>query len=424
MNQIKFVTAEQALNTIKSGMRVFIHGGACTPVFLLKNLILLKDSFTNVELTGMSLHGDINFDEPSLKGHFYINSLFVSGATRKAVNSSWGDYLPVFLSEIPKLFKENYLPLDIAILQLSPPDEHGYCSLGPSVDIAKTASESAKIIIAQINPHVPRVYGDGIIHMSEIDFAVYCDDPLSEVVMSDESPVCEKIGNHIASLIEDGATLQVGIGNIPNMVLKSLKGHKHLGVHTEMFSDGLIELMENGNIDNSRKKVNKGKTISSFILGTSKLYKYIDNHPIIRNLEIDYVNNPTVIAKNPKVTAVNCAIEIDLTGQVCSDSIGTYQYSGIGGQLDFIRGASLSKGGKPIIGLPSLTKNGQSKIVPMLKPGAGVVTSRGHVHWVVTEHGCVNLFGMNMEQRAKALISIAHPIHQESLEKTFRDRFL
>ncbi|MBX9853158.1 MAG: 4-hydroxybutyrate CoA-transferase [Cytophagaceae bacterium] len=424
MDLIKFSSAERALAEIKSGMRVFVHGGACTPVFLLKNLIALKDSFENVEVTGMSLHGDINFDDPSLRDHLYINSLFVSGATRKAVNSSWGDYLPVFLSEIPKLFRENYLPLDIAILQLSLPDEHGYCSFGPSVDIAKAASETAKIIIAQINPNVPRVYGDGVIHISKIHHAVYCDDPLAEVVMNDESPVCAEIGKKVASLIEDGATLQIGIGNIPNMVLKSLRGHKHLGVHTEMFSDGLIELIENGNIDNSKKKVNKGKTVSGFILGTSRLYKYIDRHPLIRNLEIDYVNNPSIIAKNPKVTAVNCAIEIDLTGQVCSDSIGSYQYSGIGGQLDFIRGASLSEGGKPIIALTSVAKNGQSKIVPVLKQGAGVVTTRGHVHWVVTEYGVVNLFGMNMERRAKALISIAHPMHRENLERAFRERFL
>ena len=418
-----YKTAEEALQLVKSNHHVFLHGGAATPIHLINKLLEQKNRLHNVELVSITQQG-VDLNSPELEGHFFINSLFVSKSNREAVNSNRGDYVPVFLSEIPLLFTRNILPLDVAIVHVSPPDKHGYCSLGTSVDIARAAVDVAKIVIAQVNPHMPRVAGDGFVPFSKFDAAVWIEDSLPEVNYSDgANETTNKIGMLVAELVEDGATLQLGIGTIPDSVLKNLSNHKNLGLHTEMFSDGAIPLIKNGAINNSKKKKVNGYCATSFLLGTRALYDFADDNPIIKSLAVDYINDPRILSQNPKVTAINSAIEIDLTGQVCSDSIGMYQYSGIGGQMDFIRGAALSEGGKPIITIPSITSKGISRIVPFLKQGAGVVTTRGHIHWVVTEYGAVNLFGLNMEQRAKELIKIAHPNHREGLEKEAFERF-
>lgn len=418
-----YTSAEEALKFIQSNQRVFLHGSAATPVYLINKLIEQKERLRNVELVSITQKG-VDLNHPSLAGHFYINSLFVSESNRKAVNSSYGDYVPVFLSEIPQLFRKHILPLDVAIVQVSPPDKHGYCSLGTSVDIARAAVQTAKKVIAQVNPKMPRVHGDAFVEFSKFDAAVWVDESLPEVSYAQcATEATETIGKKVAELVEDGATLQLGIGTIPDFVLKNLTNHKNLGLHTEMFSDGVIPLIENGTINNTKKKKVNGYCVTSFLIGTKKLYDFVDDNPIVKSLDIGYVNDPRVICQNPKVTAINSAIEVDITGQVCSDSIGTYQYSGIGGQMDFIRGAAFSEGGKPIIAMPSVTNKGESRIVPFLKQGAGVVTTRGHIHWIVTEYGAINLFGMNMEQRAKAIINIAHPKHREMLEKAWYERF-
>ncbi len=418
-----YQSAEEALQYVQSNQRVFIHGSAATPIHLMHALIAQKERLKNVELVSITQQG-IDLNSPELAGHFFMNSLFVSEANRVAVNSGMGDYVPVFLSEIPLLFLRGILTLDVAIIQVSPPDKHGYCSLGTSVDIARSAASVAKKVIAQINPNMPRVHGDTFLPFDKFDAAVWVDEPLPEVSYSvGANEMTDKIGKIVAGLVEDGATLQMGIGTIPDSVLKNLTNHKNLGMHTEMFSDGAIPLIVNGTINNTQKKIVPGYCVTSFLLGSRKLYDFADDNPIIKAMDINYVNDPRIISLNPKVTAINSAIEVDLTGQVCSDSIGTYQYSGIGGQMDFIRGAALSEGGKPIIAIPSVTSKGISRIVPFLKQGAGVVTTRGHIHWVVTEYGAVNLFGMNMEQRASALITLAHPDHREALEKSSFERF-
>ena len=423
MNTYKYNTASEAIQLIQSNQRVFLHGSAATPVNLINEMIAQKERLQQVELVSISQVGiDLNSEE--LEGHFYINSLFVSDSNRRAINNGMGDYVPVFLSEIPLLFTRGILSLDIAIVQVSPPDKHGYCSLGTSVDIARAAVNTAKKVIAQVNPNMPRVHGDAFIPFSLFDMAVWVDEPLPEVSYANNiNDINLKIGKIVAGMVEDGATLQLGIGTIPDCVLKNLTNHKNLGLHTEMFSDGAIDLIKNGTINNSLKKIVNGYCVTSFLLGTKKLYDFVDDNPIVKALDINFVNDPRIISQNPKVTAINSAIEVDVTGQVCSDSIGTYQYSGIGGQMDFIRGAALSEGGKPIIALPSITNKGLSRIVPNLKLGAGVVTTRGHIHWVVTEYGAVDLFGMNMEQRAKALINIAHPDFREELERSCFKRF-
>ncbi|MFN5886195.1 MAG: acetyl-CoA hydrolase/transferase family protein [Bacteroidota bacterium] len=420
--KLHYLSAEEVVSHIQSGQRVFLHGSAATPVALV-NALINRTDLENVELVSISTYG-IDLNKDILEGRFYINSLFVSESTRVAINSDRGDYIPVFLSEIPKLFTKNILPLDVALLHVSPPDKHGFCSLGTSVDVARAAMQSANLVIAQVNPNMPRMHGDTFIPAWMIDYAVWVEDPLPEVSYAkDFNDVYDRIGKNVAELVEDAATLQLGIGTLPDAVLKNLGHLKDLGLHTEMFSDGVIPLIENGIINNSRKNIIKDYCVTGFVLGTKKLYDFIDDNPLIKGLDISYVNNPNVISRNPKVTAINSAIEIDLTGQVCSDSIGAYQYSGIGGQMDFMRGAALSEGGKPIIAIPSTTKKGESRIVTYLKKGAGVVTTRGHIHWVVTEYGKVNLYGLNMEQRGKALISIAHPDHREQLSKEFTTRF-
>lgn len=419
-----FLTAHDAVKIIADNQRVFIHGGAATPLRLLNALLDRAGSISNVELVSISLQGQINWNRQAVLSSFNLNSLFVSENIRGWANSSSGEYLPVFLSEIPQLFDRKVLPLDVALIQVSPPDAHGYCTLGASADIAVSAVRNANTIIAQVNPNMPRVMGDGVVHISRFHSMTWEDAPLPEVNYASRSnPTLETIGKKVAALIDDGATLQMGIGTIPDAVLRSLTGHKNLGIHTEMFSDGIIPLVESGVIDNSRKAILPGKIVTSFILGTQKVYNFADNNLSIACMDVGFVNDVDVIRRNPKVVAINSAIEIDITGQVCADSIGTYQYSGIGGQMDFMRGATLSEGGKPIIALPSTTSSGISRIVPALKEGAGVVTTRGHIHYVATEYGVVNLYGKNMKQRAALLAGIAHPDHRTELEKAYHARF-
>jgi acyl-CoA hydrolase len=424
MSSLHFVAPAEAVAFVKSNDRVFIHGSAATPACLVKALQERHNELENIELVSVTNMGDIDFCDPKFGDSFFFNSLFVSANTRSVANSCHGDYVPIFLSEIPLLFRKHILPIDVALIQVSPPDKHGYCSLGTSVDVAKAAVDTAAIIVAQVNPKMPRTHGDGFVHVSRIKAMVWHEADLPEMDYSaGATDVTRQIGKNVASLVEDGATLQLGIGSIPDQVLQNLTGHRNLGLHTEMLSDGIIPLMQSGVINNSRKKLNVGRSVTGFMAGTRKLYDFVDDNPQIRVMDISYVNDTSIIRQNPRATAINSAIEIDLTGQVCADSIGTYQYSGIGGQMDFIRGASLSENGKPIIALPSTTSKGQSRIVPFLKQGAGVVTTRGHVHWVVTEYGCVNLFGKNLKQRGDALISIAHPNHRESLERSFFERY-
>ncbi|MEO8569180.1 MAG: acetyl-CoA hydrolase/transferase C-terminal domain-containing protein [Ginsengibacter sp.] len=420
----KYITPEQAVQCIKSGNRVFIHGSASTPVCLVQALQARHNELKNVELVSITNIGDLNFDNPEYRKSFFFNSLFVSATTRNIANSPDGDYVPVFLSQIPQLFRKKILPINVALIQVSPPDQHGFCSLGTSVDIAKAAVETAEFVIAQVNPKMPRTHGDGFLHVDKIQSLVFLESELPEVDYSskaNESII--QIGKNVASLVEDGATLQLGIGSIPDQVMQNLHGHKNLGIHTEMMSDGVIPLIQKGIINNSMKKLNVGRSVTGFMIGTRKLYAFVNDNPQIRVMDIAYVNDTSVIRQNPRATAINSAIEIDLTGQVCADSIGTYQYSGIGGQMDFMRGASLSEDGKPIIAMPSVTSSGLSRIVPFLKEGAGVVTTRGHMHWVVTEYGIIDLFGKNLKQRAKALIEIAHPNHREALDKAYHERF-
>ncbi len=419
-----YVSAEQALSVIQSGNRVFVHGSATTPIYMLDKLAEQAPRLRDVELVSISMYGDLEIVKPQYHPHFHFNSMFVSGTIRQAVHEGRADYIPVFLSEIPELFKRNILPLDVAIVQVSVPDRHGFCSLGTSVDIGRSAVDTAKHVIAQVNPQVPRTHGDGIIHINKFDAMVWHEAPLIEVPFGENAGEAElKIGQLIAELIDDKSTLQMGIGNIPDAVLRSLTNHKDLGVHTEMFSDGLISLIENGTVTNRYKKIHPGKTVSGFALGTRRLYDFVDDNPSTVFLDIDYVNDPSVIRRNDRVHAINSAIEVDLTGQVCADSIGTYQFSGVGGQMDFMRGAAVSKNGKPIIALTSRTLKGVPRIVPTLKAGAGVVTTRAHVHYIVTEYGVAYLFGKNLRQRAQALIDIAHPDDREMLERAVLERF-
>jgi acyl-CoA hydrolase len=419
-----YITGEEAVKIIKSGDRVFIHGGAAVPHHLIKKMVERAAELYDVELVSVSLQGEAIFADKKYRNNFRINSLFVSQNIREAVNDGRGDYIPIFLSEIPNLFRKNILPLDVALIQVSPPDKHGYCSLGVSVDVAASAIKAAKHVIAQVNPRMPRTLGDGIVKIDSFNSIVYHEQALPEVQYNSKfSDIAMRIGAHCASLIEDGATLQAGIGTIPDAVLASLTNHKELGIHTEMFSDGILQLVEKGVITNQHKKKHRGKIATGFLLGSRKLYDFVDDNPSVVMLNIDYVNDASIIRTNPKMTAINSAIEVDITGQVCSDSIGTYHYSGVGGQMDFMRGAALSEGGKPIIALPSTTAKGISRIVPMLKPGAGVVTTRAHAHYVVTEYGVAYLYGKNMRQRAEALLEIAHPNHREAISKAAFERF-
>ncbi|MFB0904537.1 MAG: acetyl-CoA hydrolase/transferase C-terminal domain-containing protein [Nonlabens sp.] len=417
------ITPAEAVNFVSSGQRVFFQGAAMTPNLLINALCQRHQDLKDVEIIQVHTEGVALYTQEPYNKSFHVNSCFVGSNVRSAVNGGNGDYIPIFLSEIHLLFRKNILPIDVAFIQVSPPDVHGYCSLGTSVDITLPAVETSKIVIAQINPNVPRTHGDGIIHLRDIDYAV---EDTSSLGISGGVPISEieaRIGFHVANLIEDGATLQLGIGNIPNAVLDNLSNHKRLGIHTEMFSDGILPLVESGVITGEDKVVKKGKIVTCFAVGSQKLYDFVDDNPLVHFKEAAYTNDTAIIRRNPKVTAINSAIEIDLTGQICADTIGNRQYSGVGGQMDFIRGASLSKGGKPIFAMTAATAKGISKITPYLKEGAGVTTTRAHVHYVVTEYGTVDLFGKNLKQRAKALISIAHPDFKDELEREAFKRF-
>ena len=410
-------TAEEAVKHIKSGDQVFIHSAAAAPKHLVDAMTERHAELQNVVVYQIHTEGDAPYAQLQYQESFHVKAFFVGANTREVVQKGNGSYIPVFLSEVPALFRKSILPLDVALISVSPPDKHGYCSLGPSVDISLAATQSAKLIIAQINEQMPRAHGDGLIHISDIDIQINESEALPEVYYLGNSEEIMSIGKNISELIEDGSTLQMGIGAIPNAVLSYLERHKNLGIHSEMFSDGILPLLEKGVINGSCKKKHPGKVVGSFAVGSQKLYNFIHDNPVVQLLDFSYVNNVATIQTNPKVVAINSAIEIDLTGQVCADSIGSTIFSGVGGQMDFIRGASLSEGGKPIIALTSTTKSGLSKIVPFLKEGAGVVTTRAHIHYVVTEYGVANLYGKTIDERVKLLINIAHPAHREQLEQ-------
>lgn len=418
----RIVTAEEAVRKIKSGDRVFLTGNCSTPQTILAALVDYAPNLHNVEITQALTVGPADYVAPEMEGHLRVNTMFVSANIRKAVQEGRADFTPVLLSEFTLLFKKGYLPLDVALIHVSPPDNYGFCSFGTEVGLTKTPAESAKMIIAEVNQQMPRTLGDSFIHISKIDYIVPVDYPLPEMAMSGEGPseITETIAGYIAELIPDGATMQMGIGAIPDAVLKYLYDKKDLGVHTELFSDGVIDLVEAGVLTNARKTLHPGKIIAGFILGTQRLYKWVDDNPLIEFHPTEYVNDPFVIAQNYRQVAINSAIEVDLTGQVCADSIGPKLYSGVGGQLDFIYGASRSNGGVPIIALPSTAKQ-YSRIVAMLKPGAGVVTTRNHVRYVVTEYGIADLYGKTIRQRAKALIKIAHPQFRDELTRQAKE---
>lgn len=414
----------EAVARIRDGERIFLHGSAATPHALINALLDRAGSVHGIELVSISTLGDIAFDRPGVRESFFVNSLFVSANVREVVNGPGGEYVPVFLSEVPLLFERGILPIDTALVHVSPPDRHGFCTLGVSVDVARSAVRCAKRVIAQVNPRMPRTHGEGQVHISHFDAMVEVDAPLPEVDYGARiGPEEERIGQLCAGLIEDRSTLQLGIGAIPDAVLRALHGHKDLGVHTEMCSNGIMDLLERGVITNRFKKKYKDRIVTSFAIGTRTLYDRIDDNPQFAFLDAQYVNAGHVIRQNPRVVAINSAIEIDLTGQVCADSIGTVQFSGVGGQMDFMRGAALSEGGKPIIAMRSTTERGASKIVPFLREGAGVVTTRAHVHYVITEHGVAYLYGRNLRQRAEALRDIAAPEHRESLDRAITERF-
>lgn len=421
----KLCSAEEAVSVVKSGDRVYISGNAATPYVLMKALAQRKDELTNVELVHVLLMGEDPLSKPEMEGHFRHNSLFVGPADRKAINEGRADYVPIFLHQIPNLFYSGQMPVDVAMLHLSPPDEHGFMSYGVEVLASKAAAEKAKIVIAQVNDQMPRVLGDSFIHVSRVHKIVEVSEPLPELERAPMTEVELKIGQYIAELIDDGCTLQLGIGGIPDAVLASLKNRRELGIHTEMVSDGVMEAIEAGIITGSRKTLHPYKVIMTFVLGSKRLYDFVDNNPIFEAHPTDYTNHPFIVAQNENMVAINSAIEVDITGQVCSDSIGTYIYSGFGGQVDFIRGAAHSKGGKPIIALPSTAKDGEiSRIVPYLKQGAGVVTTRADVRYVVTEYGVAYLYGKNLQERTKALINIAHPKFRADLIKEAKKRNL
>lgn len=414
---LNYVTAEEAIKELKSGDKVFIHSAAATPEELVCAMVRRAPELRNVHIYHIHTEGDCSYASSEYRDSFKVHSFFNGSNIRQAThNHIAASYVPIFLSDIPHLFYNKNVELDIALVQLTPPDKHGMCSLGPSADVSIAAINTAKKVIAQINPKLPRTFGEQV-HYSKITKAIFHEAPLHQAPIAENSPVELAIGKNIAEIIEDGSTLQMGIGSIPNAVLSLLGNHKDLGIHTEMFSDGIIPLYEKGIITGKYKKKFPRKIVSSFVFGTNKIYDFIDDNTDIVLLDCSYTNNPHIIAQNPKVVALNSAIEIDLTGQVCSDSIGHRIYSGVGGQMDFIRGAAISKGGKPIIAIPSKTSSGESKIVPFLKVGAGVVTTRAHVQYVVTEFGVAFLHGLTLEERAKALIKIAAPEHREDLER-------
>ncbi|MFP9100436.1 acetyl-CoA hydrolase/transferase family protein [Flavobacterium sp. RHBU_24] len=415
----KYTTAAQAVKSIKSGDRVYVQAAAATPNLLTAALAERAAELHDVEVCHMHTEGPAPYADPALGDSFHTNSFFIGKNVRHTLTAGNGSYTPVFLSELPRLFRKKVVQIDVVFIQVSPPDAHGYVSLGVSVEATRAAIEMARLVIAQVNPNMPRTFGDSVLHHSVIDFMVAVNVPLYCQKLAAITQQEAQIGAHVASLIEDGSTLQMGIGAIPNAALANLGNHKNLGLHTEMFSDGVVDLIENGVINCMQKGVVKGRALATFLIGSQRLYDFVDNNPFIEMRESSFVNDTAVIRRNPKMIAINSAIEVDVTGQVCADSIGSKMYSGVGGQMDFMRGASLSEGGKAIIALPSVTKNGENKIVPFLKEGAGVVTTRSHVQYIVTEYGIADLYGKTLKQRASALINIAHPMHRESIERAF-----
>ena len=416
----KSVTPDEAVRRIRSGQRVFVTGNCSVPEKLLDALVERAPELNDVELVQVLTFGRAPQVAPELAGHLRVNTLFISDNVRKAVNEGRADFTPCFLSEIPLLFRNGHVAIDLALIHVSPPDEHGFCSLGVEIGVTKTASQAAKLVIAQVNPNMPRTLGDAFIHLSKLDYVVPVDDPIPEVHMADTSDLAQRIARHIVDLIPDGATLQTGIGAIPDAVLRQLHGKRHLAIHTELFSDGVIDLIERGVVDGEMKTLHPGKVVAGFILGTRRLFDFVHDNPIFEMHPTEYVNDPFIIAQNERMVAINSALEVDLTGQVAADSIGTRLYSGVGGQVDFIYGSSRSKGGVPIIAQPATAMVGgkpSSKIVPTLKTGAGVTTTRNHVHYVVTEYGAVDLYGKTIRQRARALIDIAAPEFRAELEQ-------
>jgi acetyl-CoA hydrolase len=418
----KVVSADDAVKIIKSGDKIIVQPGCAAPLLLIDSMVKRKEELFDVEIYHILVVGDLPYMKPGMEKHFKHKAFFIGANARSAVNEGRAEFIPIFLSEVTMLFKRGVIQADVALIHVSPPDEHGFCSYGIDVGNIKTPAEKAKCVIAQVNKQMPRGLGNSFIHVNKIDFVVEVDEPLKELpqVDPDATPemleVFDKIGYHVAGMIEDGSTLQMGIGAIPDAVLRYLHNKKDLGVHTEMFSDGLIDLIEEGVVNGEKKTIHTGKIIAGFVLGSRRSFDFIDNNPIFEFHPQEYVNNPFLIAQNNKMVAINSAIEVDLTGQVCADTLGTKFFSGIGGQVDFVRGAAHSEGGKPIIALPSATKDLKySKIVPMLKPGAGVVTSRGDVHYVATEFGVAYLFGKSIQERVRALINIAHPAYRDEL---------
>ncbi len=420
----KLTTSDEAVKKIKSGDNLVVQPGCAVPHELIRAMVRRKDSLENVTIYHILIVGELPYVNPGMEKHFKHKAFFTGANARKAVQEGRAEFIPIFLSEVPLLFKRNIINVDVALINVSPPDEHGFCSYGVDVGTIKTAADKAKIIIAQINSEMPRSLGDSFIHINKIHHIVEHSESIQELPQVDPNTseemlqIYDAIGKNTAELIEDGSTLQMGIGAIPDSVMKYLRDRRNLGVHTEMFSDGIVNLVEEGIINGEEKTIHRGKIIAGFVLGTKRLFKFIDNNPVIEFHPQEYVNDPFIIAQNKKMVAINSAIEIDITGQVCADSIGTKIFSGIGGQVDFIRGAAHSEGGKPIIALPSITKDGEvSRIVPQLNPGAGVVTSRGDVHYVITEYGVAYLFGKSLKERARELIRIAHPKFRDELTK-------
>ncbi len=414
-------SAAEAVQAIKSGQRVFLTGNCSVPQVVLRALVEHAPTLNDVEIVQVLTVGDAAYASPEMEGHIRVNTMFISADVRPAVSEGRADFTPVFLSEIPGLFR-TMLPIDVALIQVSPPDEHGFCSYGVEVGVTKTAADVADVVVAEVNPRMPRTLGDSFIHISKISHIIEVDYRLPEFRMGEPSEVQQTIGKHIAELIEDGSTLQTGIGGIPDAVLQYLGDKKNLGIHTELFSDGVIDLVDRGIINNEAKTLHPGKIVAGFLLGTQRLYDFVHDNPIVELHPTEYVNDPFLIAQNSKMISINSALEVDITGQVCADSIGPRFYSGVGGQVDFVRGAARSKGGKPIIALPATAKGDTvSRIVFQLKQGAGVVTTRNDVHYIVTEFGVANLYGKTIRERAQALIGIAHPTFREELEAQARE---
>jgi acyl-CoA hydrolase len=419
-------SAKHAVEQIRSGQRVFVHGAAATPHVLLNALVARSADLEDVEVVHLHAAGPAPHVEPAMAGHLRHRALFVGSNVRQAVNDGRADFVPIFLSDIPRLFTSRRLPLDVALVHVSPPDAHGYCSLGTSVDVAMAAVDSAPLVIAQVNPRMPRTLGNSFIRFDHIDFAVEVDEPLLVEPVEPVDDTERLIGVYVADLVDDGATLQLGIGGIPNAVLEAMTSQRDLGVHTEMFSDGLLDLVEAGVVTGAAKSLHPGKIVTTFLMGSQRLYDWVHDNPMVEMQPVDYTNDTSIIRRNTRMTAINSAIQVDLTGQVCADSIGTRIYSGVGGQMDFMRGAALSPGGKAIIALPSTARGGSvSRIVPTLTEGAGVTTTRAHVQYIVTEHGVADLHGASIRERAEALIRIADPaFHDELTAWARRERYL